>query len=163
MPRTELDPRYIANRELIDGMENVLVICSTGAGYDMVDVAASTDAGIIVCNQSGTNKEAVAEHVFGVMLGLSKKIFEANQNMHSIDRLGRKNLTGNDIFGKTLGIIGIGQIGSRTAEIAKAFKMNVSAYDPNKKIWVVSLFLTSEKLGYFNIMCCLFSMIAKRV
>jgi D-3-phosphoglycerate dehydrogenase len=130
MPRTELDPRYIANRELIDGMENVLVICSTGAGYDMVDVAASTDAGIIVCNQSETNKEAVAEHVFGVMLGLSKKMFEANQNMHSIDRLGRKNLAGNDIFGKTLGIIGIGQIGSRTAEIAKAFRIKVIAYDP---------------------------------
>jgi D-3-phosphoglycerate dehydrogenase len=92
MPRTELDPRYIANRELIDSMDNLLVICSTGAGYDMVDVTACTEAGIIVCNQSGTNKEAVSEHVFGIMLGLSKKMFQANKDMQSIDRLGRKNL-----------------------------------------------------------------------
>ena len=68
MPRTELDPAYLADRAFIERMPNLLAVSSTGAGYDMVDVEACTDAGVIVCNQSGTNKEAVAEHVFGLIL-----------------------------------------------------------------------------------------------
>ncbi|MFT5507949.1 MAG: D-3-phosphoglycerate dehydrogenase [Hyphomicrobiaceae bacterium] len=138
MPRTELDPAYLADRAFIERMPNLLAVSSTGAGYDMVDVEACTDAGIIVCNQSGTNKEAVAEHVFGLILGLAKKITAADRGMHSIDRMSRQGFVGNDILGKTLGIIGLGQIGTRTAEIAKAFRMNVLAYDP---------YLTDEQIA----------------
>ncbi|NND48953.1 MAG: hydroxyacid dehydrogenase [Rhizobiales bacterium] len=130
MPRTELDPAYLADRAFIARMPNLLAVCSTGAGYDMIDVDACTDAGIVVCNQSGTNKEAVAEHAFGMMLGLSKRIAAADRGMRTIDRMGRHGFVGNDIFGKTLGIVGIGEIGTRTAEIAKAFRMQVIAYDP---------------------------------
>jgi D-3-phosphoglycerate dehydrogenase len=130
MPRTELDPHFLLNKVLIDKMDNLLAVCSTGSGYDMIDVVACTEAGIIVCNQAGTNKEAVAEHVFGLILALSKNIIKANQDMRSIDLLGRETLTGNDIFGKTLGIIGIGHIGTRVAEIAKAFRLNVLSFDP---------------------------------
>lgn len=130
MPRTELDPAYLADRAFIERMPSLLAVCSTGAGYDMIDVDACTEAGIIVCNQSGTNKEAVAEHAFGMMLGLSKRIAAADRGMRTIDRMGRHGFVGNDIFGKTLGIIGIGEIGTRTAEIAKAFRMRVVAYDP---------------------------------
>lgn len=130
MPRTELDPSYLADRAFIERMPNLLAISSTGAGYDMVDVEACTDAGIIVCNQSGTNKEAVAEHAFGLILGLSKKITAADRGMRSIDRMSRHGFVGNDILGKTLGVIGIGEIGTRTTEIAKAFRMRVIAYDP---------------------------------
>lgn len=130
MPRTELDPHFLLNKALIDKMDNLLAVCSTGSGYDMIDVEACTEAGIIVCNQAGTNKEAVAEHVFGLILALSKNIIKANQDMRSIDLLGRETLTGNDIFGKTLGIIGIGHIGTRVAEIAKAFRLNVLSFDP---------------------------------
>ncbi|MGI9475731.1 MAG: hydroxyacid dehydrogenase [Hyphomicrobiaceae bacterium] len=130
MPRTELDPIYLADRGFVERMPNLLAVCSTGAGYDMIDVDACSDAGIIVCNQSGTNKEAVAEHAFGLILGLSKRITAADRGMRSIDRMGRHGFVGNDILGKTLGIIGIGQIGTRSAEIAKAFRMRVMAYDP---------------------------------
>ncbi len=130
MPRTELDPAYLADRAFVERMPNLLAVCSTGAGYDMIDVDACTNAGIIVCNQSGTNKEAVAEHAFGLILGLSKKIAAADRGMRSIDRMSRHGFVGNDILGKTLGIIGIGQIGTRSAEIAKAFRMRVIAYDP---------------------------------
>lgn len=130
MPRTELDPAYLADRGFIERMPNLVAVCSTGAGYDMIDVDACTEAGIIVCNQSGTNKEAVAEHAFGMILALSKRITAADRGMRSIDRMGRHGFVGNDIFGKTLGIIGIGEIGTRTAEIAKAFRMPVVAYDP---------------------------------
>ncbi len=130
MPRTEIDTRYLADRAMVKRLPNLLAICSTGAGYDMIDVEACTNAGIIVCNQSGTNAEAVAEHVFGFMLSLSKKIIDADRAMHTRDRVDRMMFDGRDIFGKTLGIIGIGQIGTRTAQIARAFNMNVLAYDP---------------------------------
>lgn len=130
MPRTELDPAYLADRDFIQRMPQLLAICSTGAGYDMIDVDACSDAGIIVCNQSGTNAEAVAEHVFGFMLNLAKKITIADRAMHRIDRVDRMAFDGRDIFGKTLGIIGIGQIGTRTANIASAFNMRVLACDP---------------------------------
>lgn len=130
MPRTELDPNYLADRSFVERMPKMLAICSTGAGYDMVDVDACTDAGIIVCNQSGTNSEAVAEHVFGFMLGLSKKIMLADRAMRTVDRVDRMTFDGRDIFGKTMGIVGLGQIGVRTAAIASAFNMRVLAYDP---------------------------------
>ena len=55
MPRTEIDPAYLADQAFIKRMPKLLAISSTGAGYDMVDVDACTAAGIIVCNQSGTN------------------------------------------------------------------------------------------------------------
>ncbi len=130
MPRTEIDPAYIADRAFIERMPNLLAVSSTGAGYDMVDVEACTEAGIIVCNQSGTNKEAVAEHAFGLILSLSKKIAAADRGMRSTDKMSRAGFVGNDIHGKTLGLVGIGEIGTRAAEIAKAFRMRVIAYDP---------------------------------
>lgn len=130
MPRTELDPRYLADSGFVERMPKLLAICSTGAGYDMIDVDACTDAGIIVCNQSGTNSEAVAEHVFGFILGLSKKIMVADRAMRTVDRVDRMAFDGRDIFGKTIGIVGIGQIGTRVATVAKAFNMRVLAYDP---------------------------------
>lgn len=161
LPRTELDPAYLADRAFIERMPNLVAISSTGAGYDMVDVDACTDAGIIVCNQSGTNKEAVAEHAFGLMLGLSKRIAAADRGMRTIDRMGRHGFVGDEIFGKTLGIIGIGEIGTRTAEIAKAFRMPVIAYDPYvsseqvaergaKKVDWETLFSTSD---YISVHC----------
>ena len=130
LPRTELDPIYLADRAFVSRMPNLLAVSSTGAGYDMIDVDACTEAGIIVVNRSGANKEAVAEHAFGLILGLSKKITAADRGMRTIDRMSRTNFVGNDIAGKTLGLIGIGQIGTRAAEIAKAFRMQVIAYDP---------------------------------
>ena len=138
MPRTELDPRYLADRAFVERMPKMLAICSTGAGYDMIDVDACTGAGIIVCNQSGTNSEAVAEHVFGLLLGLSKKIMIADRAMRTVDRVDRMAFDGRDIFGKTIGLVGLGQIGTRVAAIAQAFNMRVLAYDP---------FLSEEEIG----------------
>lgn len=130
LPRTELQADYLTNREFIQRMPNLLAVASTGAGYDMIDVDACTDAGVIVVNQSGANKEAVAEHAFGLILGLSKKIAQADRGMRETDLFNRRTVTGNDILGKTLGVVGLGQIGTRSTEIAKVFRMNVIAYDP---------------------------------
>lgn len=130
LPRTELQADYLTNRDFITRMPNLLAVSSTGAGYDMIDVDACTESGVIVVNQSGSNKEAVAEHAFGLILGLSKKIAQADRGMRETDYFSRHGVTGNDILGKTLGVVGLGQIGTRSAEIAKAFRMKVIAYDP---------------------------------
>jgi len=116
----------------------MLAISSTGAGYDMVDVEACTAAGVIVVNQSGTNKEGVAEHALGLILSLSKKIGQSGLAMRRTRDLERRNYVGNDICGKTVGIIGIGHIGTRLAELCRGlFGMTVLAYDP---------YLTTEQI-----------------
>ncbi len=130
LPRTELQPEYLTDRDFIARMPNLLAVSSTGAGYDMIDVDACTECGVVVVNQSGSNKEAVAEHAFGLILGLSKRIAQADRGMRQHDFFSRAGVTGNDILGKTLGVVGLGQIGTRSAEIAKAFRMKVIAYDP---------------------------------
>ena len=99
----------------------------------------ATAAGIIVCNQSGANKEAVAEHAMGLMLALSKKIMLADRAMRKQKNLDRFLYTGNDLLGRTVGIIGCGNIGSRVAELCKGlFRMTVLGYDP---------YLTKEQLA----------------
>ena len=100
---------------------------------------ACTKAGIIVCNQSGTNKEAVAEHALGFMLVLSKKIAQADRAMRRQSNLDRFLFTGNDLLGKTVGIIGLGNIGTRVCDLCRGlFRMTVLAYDP---------YLTAEQIA----------------
>jgi D-3-phosphoglycerate dehydrogenase len=130
-PRTELRQPWFGDAALLERCPNLLAISSTGAGFDMVDVEACTANGVIVCNQSGSNKEAVAEHALALMLSLSKKIALLNRAMQREAVADRFAYTGNDLQGKTVGIVGIGQIGTRTAELCRAaFGMTVLAYDP---------------------------------
>lgn len=131
-PRTELQAPWFGDAELLARCPRLLALSSTGAGYDVIDVDACNKAGVIVVNQSGTNLEAVAEHTLGMMLSLSKRIGIADKQMRrgsgSIERYA---LTGNDLTGRTVGIVGIGHIGTRTAELCgKLFRMEILAYDP---------------------------------
>jgi D-3-phosphoglycerate dehydrogenase len=130
-PRGELRDPWFGDAALLARCPNMLAISSTGAGYDMVDVDACTAAGVIVVNQSGTNKEGVAEHALGLILSLSKKIAVSERAMRTISNMDRRGYAGNDIRYKTLGIIGIGNIGTRLAELCRGlFNMTVLAYDP---------------------------------
>ncbi len=129
--RTEMRDPWFPDAKLIERAPNLLAVCSLGAGYDVIDVDACTKAGILVCNQSGANKEAVAEHALGFMLALSKQIVRSDRAMRRDKNLERFLYTGNDLLGKTVGIIGLGNIGTRVAELCKGlFKMTVLAYDP---------------------------------
>lgn len=131
LPRVELREPWFCDAALIARAPTLLAACSTGAGYDVIDVEACTAAGIIVCHQSGTNKEAVAEHALGMMLALSKKFAQADKALRRGGGQDRFALTGRDIRGKTLGIVGLGQIGSRLAELCRGlFAMTVLACDP---------------------------------
>lgn len=129
--RTEMREPWFPDTKLIARAPNLLAVCSLGAGYDVIDVDACTAAGIIVCNQSGANKEAVAEHALGFMLSLSKKIMLTDRLMRRQANLDRFLFTGNDLVERTVGIIGIGNIGTRVAELCRGlFRMKVLAYDP---------------------------------
>jgi D-3-phosphoglycerate dehydrogenase len=105
-------------------------VSASGAGYDTVDVDACTRAGIIVVNQAGQNAGAVAEHTLGLMLSLSKRIGECDRRMRRERGFAREEVMGRDISGRVLGVVGIGHIGTRVAGLAKAFGMEVLAYDP---------------------------------
>jgi len=131
LPRVELREPWFCDAALIARAPRLLAVSSTGAGFDVIDVEACTAAGIIACHQSGTNKEAVAEHVLGMMLALSKKFAVADKQLRRGALQDRHAVTGRDIRGKTVGIIGLGEIGTRVAELCKGlFGMTALACDP---------------------------------
>jgi D-3-phosphoglycerate dehydrogenase / 2-oxoglutarate reductase len=104
---------------------------SYGAGYDTIDVEALTAAGIGLVNQAGGNAQAVAEHALGMMLALSKRFVETDRYMRRQNGISRNAFMGHDIIGKTVGIVGLGNVGTRTAELCRGlFRMRVLAYDP---------------------------------
>ena len=140
--RTEMREPWFPDARLLAKAPNLLAVCSLGAGYDVIDVDACTKAGILVCNQSGANKEAVAEHAVGLMLAISKKIMETDRAIRKENNIERFRYIGTELLGKTIGIIGLGNIGSRVAEICTtAFRMTVLAYDP---------YLSKEKMAARN-------------
>lgn len=130
-PRGELKEPWFGNAALLARCPNLLAVTSTGAGFDMVDVNACTEAGVIVCNQSGTNDEAVAEHALGLMLCLSKQIIQSDRALRSEAGLDRFAFTGRELKGRVVGIVGLGRIGTRLAELCRVlFGMKVLAVDP---------------------------------
>jgi D-3-phosphoglycerate dehydrogenase / 2-oxoglutarate reductase len=129
--RDEIAQRFHVDAALISRMPGVLVVSTSGVGYDTVDVKACTEAGILVVNQAGGNREAVAEHALGMLIALSKRIAETNQVMRRERLVDRVAYMGNDVFGKTIGIIGLGNVGTRLAQLCRSlFAMRVLAYDP---------------------------------
>ncbi|HEX2544744.1 MAG TPA: hydroxyacid dehydrogenase [Ramlibacter sp.] len=128
--KDELPKEWFARAELLAACPKLLCVSSSGAGYDTVDVAACTAAGILVVNQSGGNAPSVAEHTFGFILGLSRRMVEGDRRMHREIGYTREDVMGHEIQGKTLGVVGIGHTGRRVAALGKAFGMEVIATDP---------------------------------
>jgi D-3-phosphoglycerate dehydrogenase len=129
--RDEIAPRYHATTALLARAPNLVAVSSNGAGYDTIDLAACNAAGVLAVNQAGGNREAVAEHVLAMMLTLSKRIIEADRRMRRASGIPRNDFVGNEVFGKTVGIVGLGNVGARLAELCRGlFGMRVLAYDP---------------------------------
>ena len=129
--RQVLAKHYHVTQALLDQTPNLVAVSSNGAGYDPVDVDACTERGIIVVNQSGGNKEGVAEHALAMMLTLSKRIIETDRRMRAGPNIPRNQYIGRELLNRTVGIIGIGNVGGRLAELCKGlFQMRVLAYDP---------------------------------
>ncbi len=107
------------------------VISKYGIGLDKIDVAYATEKRLPVLNTPGVNHTTVAEHTFGLLLGITKKIIENAMEVSAGKWVaGWKKPVGHEILGSTMGIIGLGRIGKEVATRAKAFGMSVIAYDP---------------------------------
>src|SRR6516225_8742230 len=129
--RDELQPRFYLQRELLAHMPNMLVVSTNGAGFDTVNVKDCTDAGVLVVNQTGGNAEAVATHVLAMVLMLSKQIIQTNHALRRGTMHDRGVFMGNDVKGRTIGIVGLGNVGRRVAELCRGlFAMQVIACDP---------------------------------
>ncbi|GBE64446.1 D-3-phosphoglycerate dehydrogenase [Mycobacterium sp. MFM001] len=122
--------QWLVGQGLVDRCPRLLAVCSAGAGYDVIDVEACTRAGIAVCNNSGPGAEAVAEHALGFMLDLAKKITVSDRALRAGPLGDRLALRGSQLLGKTLGVVGLGAIGSRLVELCTPFGMEVIAFDP---------------------------------
>ena len=131
-PTTETQAKYFPSAEFLDRCPNLLAVASAGAGYDIIDVAACTERGILVCNQSGANAESVAQHVLAMMLTLSKQLIQSDRAIRRPERnWTRWDYCGRELTEKTIGIVGLGNIGRRVSEICRMlFNMRVLAYDP---------------------------------
>lgn len=118
---------FLVTEQLLERTPSLLLVSTIGAGYDTVDIAACTARGILVVNQSGGgNAQAVAEHMLGMMLCLSKRIIDADRNMRRQANVVRGKFTGRNALEKTVGIIGFGNIGQRLAAMCQsALKMRV--------------------------------------
>jgi D-3-phosphoglycerate dehydrogenase len=129
--RDEIAEHFHANADLLRRAPNLLLVSSNGAGFDPVDVEACTAAGVVVVNQSGGNAHSVAEHALGMLLTLSKRIIEADRALRRDPNINRNSLMGTEAEGKTIGIVGLGNVGRRIAALCNGlFRMKVLAYDP---------------------------------
>ncbi len=119
-------------KEIIDAGKNLKVIGRAGVGLDNVDKDAAKAKGIKVVNTPAATSISVAELAMGMMLGAARMIPQATASTKA-GKWEKKKFHGFELYGKTLGIIGIGRIGMELAKRAKAMGMNIVAYDPHVK------------------------------
>ena len=115
--------------EIIQAAKKLKVVGRAGVGLDNVDLEAATQKGIIVMNTPAGNTISTAEHTFSMILALSRNIPQANASTKK-GEWKRSKFMGVEVYGKTLGIVGFGRIGSEVAKRALSFGMKILAYDP---------------------------------
>jgi len=115
--------------EVIDAGENLKVVARAGIGLDNVDVEAATRRGVMVVNAPQSNIVSAAEHTIALLLAQARNIPQANDALKH-GRWDRSSFKGVELQGKTLGVVGIGRVGSLVAQRAAAFGMRVIAFDP---------------------------------
>jgi D-3-phosphoglycerate dehydrogenase len=115
--------------DIIEVAGKLKFIGRAGTGVDNVDKEAATKKGIIIANVPGGNTISAAEHTIGLLLSLARHIPESYKSLKN-KKWERKNFVGTELFAKTIGLIGLGRIGSEVAKRLNAFGMKVIAYDP---------------------------------
>lgn len=123
-----VDPKI--TKEVIDAAKNLKVIGVCSVGLNHIDMDAAKAAGIQVFNAPGMNANAVAELTISKMLDMSRHVVPAHLDVTRNHEWDKYKFVGRELRGRTLGIMGFGRIGRRVGELARAFKMNVVAYDP---------------------------------
>ncbi len=126
-----VDPKI--TKEILDAAKNLkfLGVCSVGLNH--IDMEAAKANGIHVFNAPGMNANAVAELTISKMLDISRNTMAANYDVKIRHQWDKYKFIGRELRGRTVGIMGFGRIGRRVGELARAFKMNVIAYDPYLK------------------------------
>ncbi len=117
------------NAALLAQAQKLRVIGRAGVGVDNVDLGAATQKGVVVMNTPGGNATSVAEQTLGLMIDLARHLPQADASMKQ-GQWEKKKFTGTELRGKTLGLIGLGMIGTDVARLAHAFQMEVIAHDP---------------------------------
>jgi D-3-phosphoglycerate dehydrogenase len=128
--RNEMSKHTFVTADLLAKFPQLLAVSTYGAGYDSVDVAACTRAGVAVMSQMGANRDSVAEHTLGLILSVVHRIAEQDRRMRVEKLTRREDVMGREVKGMTLGLVGIGEVGTRVAEMAPVFGMKVIATDP---------------------------------
>ena len=118
-----------ATAALLEKAPKLRVIGRAGVGVDNVDVDAATRRGVLVMNTPGGNAVSVAEHTLALMLGLARAVPQANASIHA-GSWEKSAFSGTEMRGKTLGLVGLGRVGTEVARRARALEMKVLAYDP---------------------------------
>ena len=129
--RNELPRHLFADAALLERCPHLLAVSANGSGCDTIDIAACTRAGVMVLNQAGGNADSVAEMALGLMLAVLRRIAESDRLLRSDERsFSREDLMGRELRGRTLGLVGMSEIGRRTAALGRAFGMKVLGSDP---------------------------------
>ncbi len=128
-------------REILESATNLKVVGRAGIGVDNVDIQAATSRGVIVMNTPFGNSVTTAEHSVAMMMALAREIPQANASTHA-SKWEKNKFMGVELYNKTLGLIGCGNIGSIVADRAQGLKMKVIAYDP---------FLSPERAKDLNV------------
>ena len=115
------------DRRVIDAADRLRIIHMHGTGLDAIDVAAATEKGILVANAPGANRNAVAEMTLCLMLALGRRL---DKHLELLSRGRWERNAGNEVSGSTVGIIGLGNIGRRVAELLDGFGVRLLGYDP---------------------------------
>ena len=116
------------DKALIEKMPKLKMIAARSTGFDHIDVAFCKEKNITVCNVPTYGENTVAEHAFALILDLSRKIHQSIESVKSVG-FSVKGLMGFDLKGKTIGVVGMGNIGKHVARIAQGFEMNVVVFD----------------------------------
>ena len=116
--------------EELAGAPRLKVVAKHGAGLDNIDCAAAARRGVPVIYTPGANSNAVAEHALGLMLALARNTSSADATLHRAQPYQKEQFLGIELSGKTLGIVGLGRIGTRVARKAHGLEMRVVTYDP---------------------------------
>ncbi|GBD34809.1 Phenyllactate dehydrogenase [bacterium HR35] len=117
------------NKEIIDSLPNLKFIATRSTGYDHIDIEYCKQKGILISNVPEYGTKTVAEWTIGLMLSLMRKIYYAIDQIKETESFDLKNLRGEELDGKILGVIGTGKIGKQVIKLAKAFGMEILAYD----------------------------------
>jgi len=115
--------------ELLEKAPRLRVVGRAGVGVDNIDLDEATRRGVLVMSTPGGNAVSVAEHTFALMLALARQVSRLDKTMHE-GKWEKSSAAGTEVRGKTLGLIGLGRIGSEVAVRAEAFDMRVLGYDP---------------------------------